>query len=137
MKWLAGLQVVLGTLAGFISVVLSINKRSPHEYLGLVTLTPAPNHTLEAILVVTGVVILGLALALFVKKIRFSTLQIISDLAFIIAASVLYNNAGNAAYEYSPGVYWLVFVAMAAALLVAVTGILQLFRRKTPVSSPA
>lgn len=127
MKLLACMQVALGTLAAFICGVLAINKQ-PVQDSNL--LTSSPNHTLEAILVIAGLVILGLALVLFLKKTRFAILQITGDLGLVITASVLYNNAVDSAYAYEPGIYWMVFVAFIAALLVVYTGIFQIFKGK-------
>ena len=135
MKLIAGLQVFLGTLAGFTSVVLAINKWNISDVGpgGIVIPRPSPNYILETSLIVIGSAIFLLALVQLAKKIRFATLHIICGQDIVIIAYVLHNYALNYdAYSYAPWVYRLVFVMMAAALLVVITGIFQLFKGRAP-----
>jgi phosphatidylserine synthase len=136
MKWLAGLQVVLATMFVYISGMLPIDDVPFYDYRGLTLPPPNPNLFRETVLIALAVIIFILAFWQFLKKTRFSVLQLIPSACMIILGVVLYLEASRSSYPYSPPTQWLVIASIAAAFMIIVTGVGQLFSLKTP-SSPA
>ena len=126
MKITAGLQICLGLFATYAACCLAIFKNSS---VGNVTIPhSSPTYYFEIGLIIVGLAIFGLALAQHIKHIKLATLQLICGQDIIILSFVLYRSALAYAYGYKPEVYWLVFVVIGTALLVVISGIIQLLK---------
>jgi hypothetical protein len=130
MKRLAGLQIVLGILAAIdCGILASLRKYSPSlDQNGFVHTIPQPNFIFDVFLVCCGVLIFGIALLLRTKKGRLATLQVILGQDIAIISFILYRMALDN-YEYIQPLYWVIFPVMASAVLVTVTGLIQIFSK--------
>lgn len=130
MKIVASLQIILGLAAGYAAWWLAAYKKSVPNIDGIIVPRPPPNYTYEVGLIIIGLLIFCLALAQFAKHKKLAILQLIFGQDILILSAVLYSSAMFDAYQYNLGVYWLVFVLMAVALFVVVTGLIQLLKEK-------
>lgn len=128
MKIIAGLQIILGLAAGYAAWWLAVYKKFVPNIDGIIVPQPPPNYTFEVGLIIIGLLIFCLALVQWAKHKKLAILQLIFGQDIVILSAVLYSSY---AYQYNLGVYWLVFVLMAIALFVVVTGLIQLLKEKS------
>jgi hypothetical protein len=84
----------------------------------------------ETFLIITGLIIFGLALWQRAKQVRLATIQIACGLVIAILSFFLFRAASiSGTYYYESNIYLLGYVVMAGALLVIAVGLLQIFTR--------
>jgi hypothetical protein len=107
------------------AALLLINSKIPKP--GAPLLTPAPNSTFEISLIVTGSIIVALAILQLVRHLKFAAIQLFLGMAIVVASVILYADRTNAGYYYSPGIYWPTYIVLAAGGFTVIAVLAQFF----------
>jgi hypothetical protein len=121
-KFIGGIQTILGIFA--INMALSLLKKIPEP--GTHLLTPAPNSSVESVLIILGAAIAILAIVQKLKHMKFAEVQILLGLV-IVASSIFLYSESTSSYYYSARIYWLIYLILAAGGLTAVAVFMQFF----------
>ncbi len=129
MKALMALPMLFGALAGIDACLLVYYKaRIPPDYgPGIVTSLP-PNAQMEYFLLGCGAIALALALFQLWKKLRYSGRQVLFSGALTVIGLVFSIRAGIRLTGERSAVYYFVYIALAAAIAVFLTGFVQLVK---------
>jgi hypothetical protein len=124
MKLIAGLQIALGILAGYLICYIAVHTH--HPIASSVVYPLAACYRIA--LIIAGGIIFCLALLQYFKHTRFAVWRLFCGLVIVSLSSLLYTDALSFAYISS--VYLPTYLIMAAALAVIVIGVIQIFKIK-------
>jgi hypothetical protein len=125
-KLASGLQVIFGVLVVLSAWSLYLLKRydspEPHPH-------PSPSYFFENVLIIAGIFIFILALIQLIKRLRLAALHAALGENIIVLSLVLNSLALVDVYEYPSEVHWMFFFMIAVAIMVIITGIIQISSR--------